>query len=133
MGYRGYRCVCSPGSVPGGTLAIDLNDGDDFLMAVRARRFAVAVVARRACLPPSISVIVTKLAEFRVQTASRINEWVPTISERVSAFVAVEAMPPVFSEGSSAGRGREKAAPEGRVVGLKRGTNGETLCKMMFL
>ena len=30
MGYRGYRCVCLPGLFPGGTLAIDLNDGDDF-------------------------------------------------------------------------------------------------------
>ena len=89
MGYRGYRCVCSPGSVPGGTLAIDLNDGDDFLMAVRARRFAVAVVARRACLPPSISVIVTKLAEFRVQTATRVNKGESAVSERVRVFVAI--------------------------------------------
>ena len=27
----------------------------------------------------------------------------------------------------------EKAAPEGRVVGLKRGTNSENLCIVMFL
>ena len=47
--------------------------------------------------------------------------------------VAVEVMPPVFSEGSGVGGGREKAVPEGRVVGLKRGTNGENLCKMIFL
>ena len=30
MGYRGYRCDCLPGPGPGGTLAIDLNDCDDF-------------------------------------------------------------------------------------------------------
>ena len=52
-------------------------------MVVRARRFAVAAVASHACLPPSVGVIVTKLAEFRVQTAARIIQWVPTISERV--------------------------------------------------
>ena len=52
---------------------------------------------------------------------------------KVGVFVTVEAMPPVFSEGSGAGGGREKAAPEGRVVGLKRGTNSKTLCLLMFL
>ena len=30
MGYRGYRCDCLPSLGPGGTLTIDLNDGDDF-------------------------------------------------------------------------------------------------------
>ena len=30
MGYRRYRCGCLPGPGPGGTLAIDLNDCDDF-------------------------------------------------------------------------------------------------------
>ena len=97
------------------------------LVVVRGGRFAVAA-ANHACLPPSASVIVTKLAEFRVQTAARIDEWVPTIFERLGVLVTVEAMPPVFSEGSGAGGGREKAAPEGRVVGLKRGTNSENLC-----
>ena len=29
-GYRGYHCDCLPGLGPGGTLAIDLNDGHDF-------------------------------------------------------------------------------------------------------
>ena len=86
-------------------------------MVVRTRRLAVAAVASHACLLPSVSVIITKLAEFRVQTVARVNEWVPTISERVGVFVAVEAMSPVFSEGSGAGGGREKPAPEGRVVG----------------
>ena len=90
-------------------------------------------VASQACLPPSVSVIVTKLAEFRVQAAGCINDWVPTISEKVGVFVAIEAMPPVFSEGSGAGGGLEKAASDGRVVGLKRGTNGENLRIMMFL
>ena len=51
MGYRDYRCDCLPGLAPGGTLAIDLNDGGDFLVVVRARRFAVAAVASHACLP----------------------------------------------------------------------------------
>ena len=102
-----------------------------FLVVVRARRLAVAAVAN-TCMAPSVSVIVTKLAEFRVQTAARINEWLHIISERVGVFVAVEAMSPVISEGTGAGGGREKAAPEGRVVGLKRGTNGENLCIMLF-
>ena len=46
--------------------------------------------------------------------------------------MAVDAMPPGFSKGSGAGGGQEKVAPEGRVVGLERGTSGETVCKMMF-
>ena len=33
---------------------------------------------------------------------------------------------------SGVGGEREKAAPEGRVVRFKRGTNGENLCIMMF-
>ena len=73
-GYRDYRCDCSPGLVPGGALAIDMNDGDYFLVVVRARRFAVAAVASHAYLPSSVSVNVTNLTEFRVQTAARINE-----------------------------------------------------------
>ena len=72
---------------------------------MRARRFAVAVTADHACLPSSASVIVTKLTEFRVQKATRIDEWVPKPFDRVCVFVAVEAVPPVFSEGSGAGGG----------------------------
>ena len=41
-------------------------------------------------------------------------------------------MPPVFSEGSGAGGGRENGAPERRVVGIKRGAKGENLRIMMF-
>ena len=41
-------------------------------------------------------------------------------------------MSPVFSEGSGAGGGREKAAPEWRVVCLKRGAKGENLSKVIF-
>ena len=102
-------------------------------MVVRARRFAVAAVATHTCLPPSVGVIVTKLVEFRVQAAVRVNEWVPTVPERAGVFVAVEAMSPVFSEDSGADGGREKAAPEGMVVDLKRGTNGKILCIMLFI
>ena len=73
------------------------------------------------------------MAEFRVQTAARINEWALTIFDGVGIFVTVEVMTPVLSEGSGAGGGREKAAPEGRVFGLKRGINNENLCIVMFL
>ena len=37
MGYRGYRCDCLPGPGPGGTLAFDLNDCDDFFCCVREK------------------------------------------------------------------------------------------------
>ena len=57
---------------------------------------------------------------FRVETAARVNERVPAVPEGVCVFVAVEAMSPVFSEGSGAGGGRENTAPKRRVVGLKR-------------
>ena len=46
--------------------------------------------------------------------------------------MTVEATTPVFSESRGAGGGREEAAPEGRVVGLKRGTNSENLCIVLF-
>ena len=101
-------------------------------LGVRAIRRTVAAVASHTCLSPYVSVIVTKLAEFRVQTATHVNKGVSAVSERVRVFVAIEAMPPVFSEGSGAGGGREKGAPERRVVGLKRGANGENLRRMMF-
>ena len=83
-------------------------------------------------MPPSVSVIVTKLAVFRVQTATGVNKGVSAVSERVRVFVAIEAMPPVFSEGIGPGGGREKAAPERRVIGLKRSVNGENLRTMML-
>ena len=73
------------------------------LEVVRTRRFAVAAVADHACFPSSVSVIVTKFTEFRFQTAARINEWVPTLFERVRVFVIVEAVPPVFSGGQRRG------------------------------
>ena len=79
-----------------------------------------------------MSVIVTKLVEFTVQTAVRVDEWMPTVSERVGVFVTVEAMSPVFSEGSVAGGGREKDAPGGSVFRFKRVINGDTLCLMLF-
>ena len=43
-----------------------------------------------------------------------------------------EAMTPVFSRSRGAGGGREEAAPEGRVVGIKRGTNSENACMVLF-
>ena len=103
-----------------------------FRVVVRARRLAVAAVASHTCLPPSVSVTVTKLAEFRVQTAARVKKWLPTVSERVGVFMAVEAMSPFSSEGSGAGGRREKAAQERSFIGLKRGTDGENLRITLF-
>ena len=94
---------------------------------MRARRLAVAAVASHTCLPPSVSVIVAELAEFRVEATACAKNGVSTVSGGVCVFVAVGAMSPVFSEGSGAGGGRE-----GRAVGLKRGTNVENLCKMIL-
>ena len=44
----------------------------------------------------------SSLAKFRVQAATRSNERMPTMLEGIVVFVAVEAKPPVFSEGISA-------------------------------
>ena len=76
-----------------------------FLVVVRSRRFAVSAVADHACLPTSVRVIVAKLAKFRVQAAACINERMSTMLEGVVVFVAVEAKPPVISEGISASGG----------------------------
>ena len=46
--------------------------------------------------------------------------------------MTVEAMTPVFSESRGTGGRREEAASEGRVVGLKRGTNSENFCMVLF-
>ena len=83
-------------------------------------------------MPPSVSVIVTKFAEFRVRTATSVNKGVSAVSERVRVFVAILAMSPIFSEGSGAGGGREKGAPNRRIVGLKRCVNGKNLRMMMI-
>ena len=72
------------------------------IFLVRAVRFIVSAVADRACLSTSMCVIVAKLVKFRVQAATRINERMPTMLEGMVVFVAVEAKPPVFSEGISA-------------------------------
>ena len=99
---------------------------------MRERKRTVAAVASHTCVPPSASVFVTKLAELRVQTATRVNKGVSAFLERVFVFVAIEAMPPVFQKGSGEGGEREKGTPDMRVVGLKRGANGENLRIMIF-
>ena len=109
-GYRGYRCDCQPGLGPGGTLAIDL---ETIFLVVLAGRVAVAAIASHTCVPPSVSIIITKLAEFRVQTAARVNKWVPTVSEGVCVFVAVETKSPVFSEGSTRAEGERRPLERG--------------------
>ena len=73
-----------------------------FLVVVRATRFVVSAVADHACWSTSVCVIVAKLAKFRVQEATGSNERMPTMRDGMVVFVAVEAKPPVFSEGISA-------------------------------
>ena len=85
-GYRGYRCDCQPGLGPGGTLAIDL---ETIFLVVLAGRVAVAAIASHTCVPPSVSIIITKLAEFRVQTAARVDKGVRAGSERVRVFMEI--------------------------------------------
>ena len=82
-------------------------------MVVCARRLAVAAVASHTCLPPSVSVIVTKLVEFTVQTAVRVNEWVPTVSERVDVLVAVEAMSPISRRAAARAEGERRTLQRG--------------------
>ena len=74
----------------------------------------------------SVCVLVAKLVKFRVQTATRINERMPTMIEGMVVFLAVEAESPVFSEGIITSGGREEVAPKGWVVFLKRGTKCES-------
>ena len=61
-----YRCDRLPGPDPGGTLAIDLIDGDNFLVVVGAKGFTVSAVTDHAYLPTSVCVIVAKLVKSRV-------------------------------------------------------------------
>ncbi len=77
-----------------------------FLVVVWARGFVVSARSDHACLSTSVCVIVAKLAKFRVQTATRSNERIPTMPEGMVVFVAVEAKPPVFSGGISADRSK---------------------------
>ena len=83
-------------------------------------------------MPPPVSVIVVKLSEFRVQTATRIDKGVSAVSERMRVLVAIQAMPSIFAESGATGGGREKGAPERRVVGFKRSANGKNLRIMML-
>ena len=54
---------------------------------VRAR--LAAAVAGHTCLPSPVCVIVVKLSEFRVQTATRVDKGVSAISERMRVLVAI--------------------------------------------
>ena len=65
MCYRGHRCCCLPALGPGGTLACE-----------------------HTCLPPPVSVIIVKLSEFRVQTATRVDKGVSAVSERMRVLGA---------------------------------------------
>ena len=60
-----------------------------------------------------MSVIVTKLVEFTVQTAVRVNEWVPTVSERVDVLVAVEAMSPISRRAAARAEGERRTLQRG--------------------
>ena len=46
--------------------------------------------------------------------------------------MTVESMTAVFSESRGAGGAREEPAPGERVVGLKRCTNSENFCLVLF-
>ena len=46
--------------------------------------------------------------------------------------MAIEAMPPAFLRAAARAEVERKGAPERRVIGLKRGANGEKLRIMMF-
>ena len=60
-----YRCDSLPGPDPGDTLAIDLEDGDDFSCGCSGERiFTIAAVACHTCLLSSARVVVAKLAKF---------------------------------------------------------------------
>ena len=97
---------------------------------MRAR--VAAAVASHTCLPPPVSVIIVKLSEFRVQTATRVDKGVSAVLERMRVLVAIQAMSSIFAESGATGGGRKKGAPEGRVVGFKRCANCEYLCVVMI-
>ena len=84
MGYL-FNCLPRPDS---GTLVIDLNDGHDFSCIVWASGLAVSTVAGHGCLPTSVRVAVAEFAKFRTHTATRTNEYMPTMFEGVSVCKA---------------------------------------------
>ena len=83
-----------------------------FLVGVRGRRFIVSAVVDHACLSTSVYIMVAKLAKFRVQADTRINERMSTTLEGMVVIVVVEAKTPVFSEGISA-RGERRSLQRG--------------------
>ena len=93
-----YRCDSFFGPDPGGTLAIDLKDGDDFPCGWSGERIC-CLGGSRPCVFVNVD---AKLAKFKVQGATCSNETMPTMLEGMVDFVAVEAKPPVFLEGISA-------------------------------
>ena len=96
-----YRCNSLPGPDPGGTLAIDLKNGDDY-SCCSGIRFVVSAVDDHACLSTSACVIVAKLAKFRVQAATCSDQRMPILLEGMDILVTVEAKPPDFSGNISA-------------------------------
>ena len=72
--WGSFRYDRFPAHDLGDTLAIDLIDGSVCYVVVRARHIVVAVEAGHAYVSTSVRIIVPKSANFRIQTAARINE-----------------------------------------------------------
>ena len=73
-----------------------------------------------------MSVIVTKLAEFRVQAATRVDEGAFVVSERVRVFVAIKAMSPVCRRAAARAEGERRALQKRRSSVLNEAYKAKT-------
>ena len=94
-----YRCDSLPGPDPGGTLAIDLNGGDNVSCGCSGEKIC------RLGVSSSFLLANVGMHHRRQVTATRSNKRMPTMLKGVVVFVAVEIKPPVLSEGISASKG----------------------------
>ena len=101
-----YRCDSLRGPDPGGILAIDLKDGDDFSCGCSGEKIC-RLGGSRPCVLANVDMRHRRqLGQVQGSTkATRSNKRMPTMLEGVVVFVAVEAKPPVFLEGISASGG----------------------------
>ena len=108
MGKRGGRAqdttmvirrVC--GIVVTVYLALVLKDGDDLSCGCSGEKIC-RLGGSRPCLCVNVGVRHRRMAKFRVQAATRSNERMPTMLDGMIVFVALEAKPPVYSQGISA-------------------------------
>ena len=98
-----YRCDSKPGPGPGGTLAIDLKDIDDFSCGCSGEKVCHLGGIRKCALANVSLRRRRQVGQFQGSNShTHNNEKMPTMLEGVVAFVVVEAKALIILDGIGA-------------------------------